>query len=616
VFEVDLGTGELRKSGRRIRIQEQPFQVLAALLERPGEIVNRDELQKKLWPADTFVDFETGLNRCIKKIREALDDSAETPRFVETIPRRGYRFIAPVSPVIAGVPSDSTPSTVEPEIPEPAKQATRPATRLLAGAAIVLALGTIIGVTANHWLGGPKRPQIKTVAVLPLENLSGDPNDEYFAYGMTDELITQLAKLGPISVISRTSVMQYRHTRKPLSVIAKELHVDAVVEGTVTRSREQVRVTAQLIDANSDRHLWAEEYERPLRDVLTLQSEVAKGIAAHIQTRLTSPQPNSPARQVNPDAYEAYLHGTFARTRMSEESWSKSLEYFRQAIQLDPGYAEAYAGASHTYYVGGILGFQPSRVAYPAAMAAANRALELDPTSAEAYNTLADVKQGYDRDWVAAESEYQHALALNPSHAIAHTGYADLLARTGRYDAAVLEARRARELDPISAQTTAFLGFILYQVRRYDEAIKECQTAVEFDPANPGAHWWLGLAYEQKHQFSDAIAELETSVTLSHSSSVYLGALGQAYALAGKREKAVQILDELKARTKKNDVGAFDVAIVYVGLNDKNSALEWLEKAFTERTMRLEQITEPSFDGLRSHPRFISLEHRIGLKSQ
>jgi Flp pilus assembly protein TadD len=249
-------------------------------------------------------------------------------------------------------------------------------------------------------------------------------------------------------------------------------------------------------------------------------------------------------------------------------------------------------------------------------MAAANRALQLDPTSAEAYNTLADVKQGYDRDWAEAESEYQHALALNPSHAIAHTGYADLLARTGREDAAVSEARRARELDPMSSQTTAFLGFILYQVRRYDEAIKECQTAVEFDPTNPGAHWWLGLAYEQKDQFPNAIAELETAVTLSHRSSVYLGALGQAYALAAEREKAIQILDELKARAKNNDLGAIDVAIVYVGLNDKDSAIEWLEKAFTERTMRLEQITEPSFDGLRSDPRFIDLEHRIGLKSQ
>jgi Flp pilus assembly protein TadD len=248
-------------------------------------------------------------------------------------------------------------------------------------------------------------------------------------------------------------------------------------------------------------------------------------------------------------------------------------------------------------------------------MAAANRALELDPTSAEAYNTLADVKQGYDRDWAGEELEYQHALALNPSHAVAHTGYADLLARTGRNDAAVSEARRARELDPMSSQTTAFLGFILYQVRRYNDAIKECQTAVEFDPANPGAHWWLGLAYEQIHQFSDAIAELEKAVNLSNRSSVYLGALGHAYALAGERAKAVQILDELKGRAKINDVGALDVAIVYVGLNDRDSAIEWLEKAYRQRTMRLEQITEPSFDGLRSDPRFIDLERRIGLTS-
>jgi TolB-like protein/DNA-binding winged helix-turn-helix (wHTH) protein/tetratricopeptide (TPR) repeat protein len=619
VFEADLGTGELRKSGRKIKIQEQPFQVLAALLVRPGEMVTRDDLQKKLWPADTFVNFDTGLNRCIKKIREALDDSAETPRFVETLPKRGYRFIAPVTSNAPEIDSGAGAPEIEEDT---AKQNRRKRTAVLrvAVAALFLVLAVIVVLNLravkNRWVDWFGGPRIKSIAVLPLDNLSGDPSDEYFADGLTDELITELAKRAPLSVISRTSVVQYKHSHKPLADIAKELNVDAIVEGTVTRSGQQVRVTAQLIDARNDHHLWAEEYQRPMHDILTLQSEVASGIAGQIRSRLAESSLPTATRQVNPEAYEACLRGTYARSRMSPDSVNKSLEYFEEATRLDPQYAAAHAGASHTLYVAGILGFKPAILAFPAAEEAANRALALDPTNAEAHNTLADVRQGYDRNWGAAEEEYKRALALNPSYAIAHTGYADLLARTGRIDAAVLEAKRARDLDPLSAQTTAFLGFILYQVRRYDEAIKECQTAIEFDSNNAGAHWWLGLAYEQKKRFPDAIVELQKAVDLSRRGPVFVGALGQAYAVSGNRRMALQIVDELKTRQTKGYVGAFDIAVVYVGLDDKDSAMVWLDRAYSERTMRLEQITEPSFDSMRSDPRFIALEQRIGLPIQ
>lgn len=612
-FEADLTTGELRKSGQKIRIQEQPFQVLAALLDQPGEVVTRDDLQKKLWPADTFVNFDTGLNRCIKKIREALDDSAETPRFVETLPKRGYRFIAPV--IRSAVANARGPDLAEVSDRIPESKSRRDFPRFLlviAGSVLGIALLAGLGIRTlkNRWSSGP---QIYSIAVLPLENLSSDSGDEYFADGMTDELITEVAKRVPLSVISRTSVIQYKHSKKSLAAIAKELNVDAIVEGTVTRSGQKVRVTAQLIDARNDHHLWAEEYERSLNDVLALQHDVAEGIAGQIRTKLTNSLPSSATRQVNPDAYDAYLRGTYARGRMSPISVEESLEYFKEAIRLDSQYAEAYAGASHTYYVAGILGFKPSTVAYPAAEESATRALALDPTNAEAYNTLADVEKGYDRNWSAAEAEYKHALTLNPSYAIAHNGYADLLARLGRNDAAVAEAKRARELDPLSAQTTAFLGFILYQARKYDEAIKELQTALEFDANNPGAHWWLALAYEQKDRFADAVAELQKAVDTTRRGSVFVGALGEAYALAGNREKALQIIDELKTRSTKEYIGAFDIAVIYVGLDDKDSAMQWLEKAYDERTMRLEQITEPAFDRLRSDPRFIDLEKRIGL---
>jgi TolB-like protein/DNA-binding winged helix-turn-helix (wHTH) protein/Flp pilus assembly protein TadD len=617
VFEADLETGELRKSGQKIKIQEQPFQVLVALIDRPGEMVTRDDLQKKLWPADTFVSFDTGLNRCIKKIREALDDSAETPRFVETLPKRGYRFIAPVSRNAVEFTFESTAAAAREGSPEQSGNRGGSGLILAVGGCLLIVAVSVFSlnfsVVKKRWVSRFTKPQVNSLAVLPMENLSGDPGDEYFADGMTDELITELAKRMPLSVISRTSVMQYKHSNKPLAVIAKELNVDAVVEGTVTRSGPQIRITAQLIDAKNDRHLWAEEYDRPLNDVLNLQRDIARGITGQIRTRLTDTPLSTAAHQVNPEAYEAYLRGTYARSGMSAESLNKSLGYFNEAIRLDPQYAEAYAGASHSLYVEGILGFKPATVAYPAAAESAHQALRLDPTNAEAYNTIADVKKGYERDWNAAETEYKRALALNPSYAIAHTGYADLLARTGRYDAAVAEARRARDLNPLSAQTTAFLGFILYQARRYDEAIRECQTALEFDSNNPGAHWWRALAYEQKDRFPDAIAELQKAVEESGGGSLYVGALGQAYALSGNRSKALQIIDELKNRSTKNYVAAFDIAAVYVGLNDRDSAMYWLDKAYEERTMRLEQITEPVFDGIRSDPRFINLANRIGL---
>ena len=617
VFEVDMDTGELRKSGRKIRIQEQPFQVLAALLDQPGEVLTRDDLRKKLWPADTFVNFDTGLNRCVKKIREALDDSAETPRFVETLPKRGYRFIAPVTR--KAIELDRAPSL--PDVGQGLSDSTKrrakaaglpvAAWSLLALAAVVAVLGFVL--LKNRWLDRFRGAQINSIAVLPLENLSGDPGDEYFADGMTDELITELAKRVPVSVISRTSVMQYKHSQSSLREIATKLNVDAIVEGTVTRSGQQVRVTAQLIDARNDHHLWAEEYDRPLHDVLALQHDVAGGIAGQIRNQLAGSPASSAMRQVNPDAYEAYLRGTNARGRMSADSLDKSLDYFKEAIRLDPQYAQAYAGASHTYYVAGILGFTRADIAYTAAAENARRALELDSTNAEAHNTIADVKKGYDRDWNAAEAEYKVALTLNPSYAIAHNGYADLLARTGRNDAAVGEAKRARELDPLSSQTTAFLGFILYQARKYDEAIEECKTALEFDSNNPGAHWWLALAYEQQHRFTDAIAESQIAVNISKNGSVYEAALGEAYALAGQKEEALRILNDLKLRSKREYVAAFDIALVYAGLDDKELTMHWLEKAYDERTMRLEQITEPAFDGFRSDPRFRDLERRIGL---
>ena len=609
VFEVDLQSGELRRQGVKVKLQEQPFQVLVLLLQHPGEVVTREELQSKLWLADTFVDFDRGLNKAINRLREALGDDAESPRFIETLPRRGYRFIAPVN--TPGADLRARPS----EGPRPGASLHK--RWLLASAAVLLAvpllsLGLNVGGIRDRLLSQRAQPRIESLAVLPLQNLSGDPAQEYFSDGMTDELITEIAKIGSLRVISRTSIMQYKGAHKPLPVIAKELGVDAIVEGTVVRSGQKVRITAQLIQARDDRHLWSEKFERDLGDVLKLQGEVAQAIAGQIQIKLT-PQERAilaRARPVNPQAYEAYLAGNYLRNKM--EGLDKSIELFTKAIELDPDYAQGYAGLSMSYVYFGIFGLRPSGEVYPKARAAAIKALELDETVAEAHLTLADVKKGYDWDWAGAEAEYKRALELNPSNSMAHALYADYLSKMRRHEEAIAEAMQARKLDPISVHTNVVLGMTLYRARRYDEAMEACQKALELDPNHPYALWFQALAHEQKRQLPEAIANLKKAVSLSDA-PLFRALLANGYALAGERTKALSVLDELKTLSKQRYVSPLDFAVVYTGLGDRDSAFQWLEKAYQERTMRIQELPEPLFDSLRSDPRFRDLMRRIGL---
>jgi TolB-like protein/Tfp pilus assembly protein PilF len=456
---------------------------------------------------------------------------------------------------------------------------------------------------------------IESLAVLPLENLSNDSEQEYFADGMTDELITELAKITSLRLISRASIMQYKGTRKPLPLIARELGVDAVVEGTIVRSGQTVRITAKLVQACDDRHLWSEKYERALGDVLTLQGEVAQAIADQIQVKLTSKEHASLAhiRSINPQAHEAYFKGSFFRNKWTEEGLDKSIQYLSEAIELEPAYAQGYAGLSLSYCALGIFGIRPARDVYPKARAAAMRALDLNETVAEAHISLADVKKGYDWDWPGAEAEYKRALNLNPSYAIGHMWYADYLSKMGRHSDAIAEATRARELDPISVDSNAFLGFILYRARRYDEALKACQKGVELDPYHPEGHWFLALPHEQRRELPEAIAELQKAVSFSGGGAPYLALLGRAYALAGERTKASSILDELTTLSDKKYVSPLDFAVVYTGLGDRNSAFHWLEKAYQERTMRIQELPQPIFDSLHSDPRYRDLMRRIGL---
>ncbi len=574
IFEVDPRSGELFRQGHRLKLQNQLFQLLAVLLDRPGEVVTREDLRKRLWPEDTFVDFERGLNRAINGLRATLRDSAKKPRFIETLPHRGYRFIAAVQ--TAGMNSMNTPLATDRAV-------------------------------AQHL------PRIDSLAVLPLDNHSGDPGQEYFCDGMTDELISAVSKISSLRVISRTSVMRYKGARKSLPAIAKELRVDAVVEGSVMRSDDKVRITAQLIYALDDRHLWSGRYERGLREILQLQAEIAETIASQIH-KLVVPGLRSlaAARPVNPQAYEALLKGKFFRDKLSPADLERSIELFTQAIGLDPAYARAYAELAQSYFYLGVFGMAPSSEVFPKAKASAVRALELDESAAAAHNALAAIHVLYEWDWAAAEAECSRAVQLAPGDSVTRTHLADYMSIRARHDEAIAEFNRALELDPISPMQRGFFGLLLYRARRYDESIVQCQKALEFDPNYANASWFLALSLEQKGELTKSIAKLEKAVSLSGAAH-HRALLGRAYALAGEKAKALRILEELKALSHQRYVSPFDMAVVYAGLNDLTSTFQWLEEAYRQRVFRIIELTLPMFDSLRSDWRWQDLVRRIGL---
>ncbi len=618
IFEVDLRAGELRKSGLKVRLQEQPFQLLAALLEQPGEVVTREELRSRLWPPGTYVDFDHSLNTAVKRLREALGDSADNPRFVETLTGRGYRFLAPVEEVVS--PAAGPASLTVPPGPEPAAGA--PRWWMVGGAVAVLlaVLAAIVVLNLGGWkerLSGASARRIQSVAVLPLENLTGDPAQEYFADGMTDALITELAQIQALRVVSRTSVMQYKGRKPPLKQIARELNVDAVVEGTVRRSGDQVWITAQLIDAATDRHLWAKPYQRALHDVPALQNELARDIVREIGIRLR-PQEQarlaSSARPVHPEAYEMYLQGRFHYNKRSLAGYQKAIQYFQQASEKDPAYAPAYSGLSDSYRMFGFLGPSAPREVMPKAEGAAIKALELDDRLAEAHAALAAVRYRYSWDWSGSEKEFRRALELNPNYAEGRRQYSVFLRTVGRPEEAIAEARRARELDPLSVVMNHALAQSLHAARRYDEALAQYRKMLEMDPNFVQAHFDLGRLYEETGDFSKGIPEYETAIRLSGPIPLYRANLGHAYAVSGKRGEARRILAELKTLSKRQYVSPVHMALVSIGLGEKEQALEWLEKAYEARSFELIQVkTSPAFYGLRSHPRFIDLFRRVGL---
>lgn len=616
-FELDLRSGELQKQGRKIRLEGQPVQVLICLLENPGELVTREELHRKLWPADTFVNFEHGLNAAVKRLRQALNDSADNPRFIETLPRRGYRFISPIQTTVATVAPAETKQldpldlagdnvvTVGSRWALPWK---------ISGVALVMVLGILVAWrlrTQTH-----PSPLIRSLAVLPLENLSGDPSQDYFSDGMTDELITELGQIGELRVISRTSAMTYKGAHKSLPEIARDLNVDAVVEGAVVRSANRVRITAQLILAAADKHLWAKSYEGEMGDTLALQKQVARSIAAEIRIELT-PHEQAVLKNgaaVSPEAYDAYLKGRYFWNKRTADGLRQAIDYFRQVIAINPNYAEAYAGLADSYALAGDWKYAilaPAE-AYPKAKAAATKALELDDSLGEAHISLAFCLDNFDWDWESGGREFRRGIELNPGYPTGHAWYGWHLAVLGRNSEAVGEVERAASLDPLSLIVNSDLAEELLVAHRYDEAIKQGRKTINLDPFFAPAHFVLGEAFTQKHKHDDAIAELRKAIELSPGSTAFEANLAYAYALSGMRNEALRIADDLKTRSQNGFSNAPEIALVYVGLDDKDQAMIWLEKAFTEHFSPW-ALMRPAFDPLLTDSRFQHFRQRIGL---
>lgn len=630
-FELDLRAGELRKGGIRIRLQEQPLLILQTLLENPGEVVTRDELQRKIWPADTFVDFDHGLHAAVNRLRAALSDSADKPRYVETVARRGYRFIGHL---------ENAPTTIS-AIPTPTPAAkARPRvwnswTGVLAGFAIAISIAAIL-VWQNvyglkDWLFTPHH-QFHALAVLPLENLTGDPKQDYFADEMTEELITQFSKLGDLRVISRTSVMQYKGTKKPLPQIASELHVDAVVEGAVQLAADRVRIHAQLVDGARDAQLWAETYDRDLRDVLLLQTEVAGDIAKQIDLRLTPQQQqrlHASAKPVNPDAYQAYLLGRYYWDMRTADGLDKAQKYFADAIQKDPNFALAYSGQADYFAYLTVLGgpeVLPPDKAMKLARAAASKALELDDSLAEAHASMGNILHNYDWNFPAAEREFQRAIELNPNYPMAHHLYAHLLIETGRAQQSIAEAQRALDLDPYSPFVNNGLARQYYLSRQFDKAIAQCQVGLQISPGYLPARIQLALAYEQTGKLDEAVAGLEQAAAMLASASagtnkpvdlpVLHSLLGHAYAISGRKQDAQRELEKLQASASSRYIPASYFAVLYMGLGDRNQAFEWLNRGLQERSEQMLYLgTEPLVDPLRGDPRFDKLLQKVGINN-
>jgi len=572
-FEVNLATGEVFSEGRKVQMSGQPAQVLVILLQRAGQLVTREELGHLLWQDETFVDFDHGLNNAINRIRDVLGDSATKPEFIETLPKKGYRFIGELRSL------EGRTDVIGKDSGASAKARNGHWLKWVVATAVVVATIMAAWIAFSRWRANGKVTRISSLAVLPMENLSGDPEQEFFADGMTDELITMVAKSTPLRVISRTSVMSFKgsRARQPVKEIARALDVDAIVEGSVTRVGNHVRITAQLIDARADKHLWAESYDGDIKDVLALQSDVATAISRRLQLALNAQPPGPVAKTAtDPAAHEAYL---------IQGSWE-----------------------------GGNL---PPHEAFPKAIAAAEQALQLDETLSDAHAALGYSKLYYTWDWAGAESELKRAIALNPSSEVAHHWYSHYLLSLGRADDSLEESQKSIQVAPVDPLINVHLAWHYLYARNYEEAIAESRRDQKMDLPPYGSYLFGGWALEQQGKYAEAIDWFRKGIASSGHISHCRSALGHAYGISGDKAHARQVLDELETLSTRQYVPSYDIALVYLGLGDKGEAYRWLEKALDERSAWMVYLNmDPRLDNLRSESRFKMLVRKVGLPDQ
>lgn len=649
-FELATRSGELRKDGETIRLQPQPVKVLALLIANAGQLVTREEIQRAVWESETFVDFEHGLNFCIKQIRAALGDSAQSPRFIETLPRRGYRFIAPVE----RISSENQPSTevadslasgeassqsAKPEASPLTKEAEPPvipiatpvsaspvATPVLVslrrkGAVIAVAILLIVAGYFGWQRFARRASPVKSkvmLAVLPFENLSRDPEQDYFSDGLTEEMIAQLGQLQPekLGVIARTSAMIYKRGGKDVRQIGSELNVDYILEGSVRREGDRARITAQLIQVSDQTHLWSESYERNQQDALAIQSDVARNIARALALELLPSEKNKTSSVAAPtEAHDAYLKGRYLWNKGRPDDIGKSVIQFERAIEIAPDYALAHAGLSDSYIQLGMRHRVHPMEAYPKAKAAALQALELDDTLSEAHTSLGTIRFRFDWDWAGAEREFKRAIELNPSYGRAHHDYAWFLVAMQRFDEAVAEIRRAQELDPLSPLANSDVGWVYLRARRYDDAIEQIRRTLELEPDFATAEGCLERAFTMKGQHREALDLARKTMIRAGAGPDELAALDRADAKQGMRNFEQWKLKRKNEAAKKSSVSPYNFAQSYAALDDRDAAFDFLERAITERDSEIASVmVDPAFDNLRSDARYAAILRRMRLR--
>jgi len=629
-FEVDLRAFELRRLGRALKLERIPLQVLLILIEQKGQLVTREEIAEKIWGKGVFLDTDNSINGAVRKIRQVLKDDPQQPHYVETLPGRGYRFIAPVTGEgITLAKSETGPVAVQPISGESHLRANEAPVavatvrgRQIGWLIVVLSGCVILGVAA--WIGWHRfyakgaAQRIRSIAVLPLQNLSGDPAQDFFADGMTEELITELSRIQSLRVISHTSVMEYKGTKKHLPQIAHELGVDGVLEGSVIREDDEVRVTVQLLDGPKDRHIWSESYERPLHGILNLQREVAEAAALQVRLQLTPEQKArvGSARPVNPEAYDAYLRGRYILSTQFTlgPPLLQAKSDFEASIRKDPGFAEAYSGLADAYLYLALYRFASPEAAFQSAHDALRKAVQLDDSMGEVHDTLGVISWRHDWNWSEAEREFNQAIATAPSYSCGHEDRALFLAFLGRRAEAVAEIARINQIDlgPSAAMTEAG---VYYQLRDYPSMVEAAQRGIASNPNEWVEHNNLGIGYEGMGKLPEAILEYQKAVQLSNGDTDANASLAHAFAAMGKRAEAGKILRDLEGKSKNAYVSPYVLATVYAGLGEKDKAIQFLEKAYDQRSPDISWHLKADLriDGLRSDPRFLDLARRLGL---